>query len=76
MFCSRRSNSLVNNVHKRALRIVYDDHNSSYSALVITKNEPTIYQQNINVLMKEICKFEHDQSSPFNEDTFQVQKIN
>ena len=28
MFCSRRSNSLVNNVHERALRIVSDDHNS------------------------------------------------
>ena len=30
IFCSRRSNSLVNNVHERALRIVSDDHNSSY----------------------------------------------
>ena len=29
MFCSRRSSSLVNNVHEKALRIVYDDHNSS-----------------------------------------------
>ena len=76
MFCSRRSSSLVNNVHERALRIVYDDRNSSYSALVITKNEPTIHQQNINVLMKDICKFENDQSPPFNEDTFQVQKTN
>ena len=31
MFCSRRSNSLVNNVHERALRIVSDDQNNSYS---------------------------------------------
>ena len=54
MFCSRRSNSPVNNVQERALRIVYDDHNSSYSELLMTKNECTIYQQNINVLVKEI----------------------
>ena len=31
MFCSRRSNSLVNNVHERALRIVSDYQNNSYS---------------------------------------------
>ena len=28
MICSRRSNSLVNKVYERGLRIVYDDHNS------------------------------------------------
>ena len=31
MFYSRRSNSLVNNVHERTLKNAYDDHNSSYS---------------------------------------------
>ena len=61
MFCSiEQFNSLENNVYERALRIVYDDHNNSYSELLITKNERTIYQQNINVLMKEIDKFEND----------------
>ena len=69
MFCSRRSNSLVNNVHERALRIVHDNHNSSYS-------ECTIHQQNINVLMKEIYKFENDLSPPLIDDMFQVCKIN
>ena len=29
ILCSRRSNSLVNNVHERTLRIISDDHNSS-----------------------------------------------
>ena len=76
MFCSRRSNSLVNNAHERALRIVHDDHNSSYSELLKTKNERTIHQQNINVLMKEIYKFENDLSPPLIDDMFQVRKIN
>ena len=63
MFCSiEQFNSLENNVYERALRIVYDDHNNSYSELLITKNERTIYQQNINVLMKEIDKFENNLS--------------
>ena len=43
MFCSRRSNSLVNNVNERALRIVLYDHNSSYSELLMTKKEQTIH---------------------------------
>ena len=76
MFCSRRSNSLVNNVHERALRIVHDDHNSSYFELLKTKNERTIHQQNINVLMKEIYKFENGLSPPLIDDMFQVRKIN
>ena len=63
MFCSiEQFNSLENNVYERALRIVFDDHNNSYSELLITKNERNIYQQNINVLMKEIDKFENDLS--------------
>ena len=76
MFCSRRSNSLVNNVHERALRIIQDDHNSSYAELLKTKNERTIHQQNINVLMKEIYKFEKNLSPPLTDDMFQVRKIN
>ena len=76
MFCSRKSNSLVNNVHERALRIVHDDHISSYSELLKTKNERTIHQQNINVLMKEIYKFENDLSPPLIDDIFQARKIN
>ena len=53
-FWSRRSNSLGNNVHERGLRIVYDDHSSSYSELLMTKNERYIHQQNINVLIKKL----------------------
>ena len=70
MFCSRRSNSLVNNVHERALRIVHDNHNSSYSELIKIKNERTIHQQNINVLMKEIYKFENNLSPSLIDDMF------
>ena len=76
MFCSRRSNSLVNNVHERALRIVSDDHNSSYSELLMTKKKHTIHQQNINVLMKEIYNFEKNLSPPLIDDIVQVRKIN
>ena len=75
MFCSRRSNSLENTVYERALRTVYDDHDRSYSELVMTKNECTFHQQNMDVLMKEIYKFENN-LSPLLIDMFQVRKTN
>ena len=64
IFCSRRSSSLVNNINERGLRTVYDDDNSSESEFLMTKNEPTVHQQNITALMKEIYKFENNLSPP------------
>ena len=72
MLCSRRSNSLVCNVYEKALRIVYDNHKSSCSELLMTKNELTIHKQNINVLKKEIYKFEKNLSPLLIDDMFQV----
>ena len=76
MFWSRGSNSLVNSFHEKAVRIIYDNHNSSYSELLMTKNGRTIHQQNINVFMKEIWNFENDLSPLIIGDMFQVCKIN
>ena len=42
----------------------------------MTKNKHPIYQQNINVLMKEIYKVENDLYPPLIDDLFQVSKIN
>lgn len=54
MLCSRRLNSLVNHVHEKAPRFVYDDHSSSYSELIMTYKETTIHHRNnIKVLIKK-----------------------
>ena len=76
MFCSRRSNSLGNNVHERALRIVYDDHSSSYSKLLMTKNERYIHQQNINVLIKKLKVWKRSLSLSLINGIFHVCEIN
>ena len=70
MFYSRISNVLVKDVHETALRIVYDDHNSSYFDFLMTKNERTIHQQNVNVLIKDICKFENNLPPLLTDDMF------
>ena len=50
----------MNNIHERGFRIFYDDHSSSCFEFLMTKNEPTLHQPNVNVLMKEIYKLEND----------------
>ena len=63
IFYPRRSNSLVNYFHERALRVVDDYHSSSYSELLMLKNNPTIHQHNIKILITEMYKFENYLSS-------------
>ena len=43
---------------------------------MMNMKEHKIHQQNINVLMKEIYKFENNLSPPLIDDMFQVRKIN
>ena len=50
--------------------------NIAYFELLMTKKEHTIHQQNINILMKKIYKFENNLSAPLIDDMFQVPKIN
>ena len=38
----------------------------------MAKDEPTIHQHNINILMKELQKFENDLSPPLIDDRLQV----
>ena len=43
MFCSRKSNNLINKIHERSLRISYKDQKTSYHNLLETHNELTIH---------------------------------
>ena len=43
---------------------------------MMNMKEHTIHQQNINVLMKEIYKFENNLSPPLIDDMFHICKIN
>ena len=56
MFCSRSSNKKINRLHKRALRLVYDDYSSSFETLHERDSSFTIHHQNIQSMLIEICK--------------------
>ena len=55
MFCFRQSNNLINKVHERALKLIYQD-NRSFEVLLQKQHEFSIDQRNLQVLMTEIYK--------------------
>ena len=63
-FRSRRSNNFINKLQERALRVVYNDYDSSFNELLEIANENTIHIANIHILMTEIYKFLNGLSPP------------
>ena len=54
MFHSRKLNSRINNIHERALRIVYKDFVSTFAELLNKDNSFTIHERNIQALGIEL----------------------
>ena len=71
-FCSRRSNHLINQLQKRALRIIHEDYNSSFSELFEMTNETTMHIRNLKFLVTEIYKFLNGLSPPIMNEVFQI----
>ena len=64
MLCSRKTNNMINNIHKRALRIVLSDHNSDFETMLRNFNDITIHHRNIQTLMIELFKIKYDRPPP------------
>ena len=56
MFHSRKLNHRINSLHKRALRIVYQDSKSSFEELLAKDESFTIHERNIQTLAIELYK--------------------
>ena len=56
-FCARCSNHLITKLQEQALRIAYNDFNSSFSKLLEMANESTIHIRNLEFLLTEVYKF-------------------
>ena len=56
MFHSRRLNNRINHIHERALRIIYQDYNSSFKELLRKDSSLTIHQRNLKLLVREMFK--------------------
>ena len=75
MFHGRVINCKINRIHERALRIVYEDFQSSFGELLKRDNSCTIHQRNIQTLAIEIFKTLNNLNSNFMKDIF-VEKKN
>ena len=54
MFCQRYSNTRINNLHERALRIVYNDNELTFEDLLKKDNSVSIHHTNIRLLGIEL----------------------
>ena len=56
MFHNRKLNNHIKRIHKRALRIVYKDHNSTFEELLAKDGAFKIHDHNLQRLLIEIFK--------------------
>ena len=70
MFCSRKSNNLLNKVQERALRLITNDYQSSFNILLNKCNEFSIHQRNLQKLMIKLYKIIHHIASPIMNSLF------
>ena len=56
MFHSRRSNNKINKLHERALRLVYNDHVSSFECLLERDGSFSVHDSNIQSIAIEMFK--------------------
>ena len=56
MFSSQRSNNLINQIHQRSLRTVYNDTSSTFQELLQSNRSVSIHHKNIQTSTKEVYK--------------------
>ena len=75
MFHSRCLNNKINSIHKKALRITYQDHISIFQKLVNKDNSVSIQHRNLQDLALEMFKIHRGLSPDILKEIF-VPKIN
>ena len=56
IFSSRSSNNLINRIHERPVRIVYNDTSSTFQELLQRNRSVSIHHKNIQTLTTEVFK--------------------
>ena len=54
MFCHNKDLYLIDIVHKKALRTVFDDFTFSFEKLLMLDNSVTFHNRHIHILMQEV----------------------
>ena len=56
MFCSRKSQFRLENIHKGTLRVVYNEYEKNYKDLLADHDEISIHQKHLQFLATEVFK--------------------
>ena len=70
MFCSRTMDTKINRIHERALRLVYQDYESTFEELLDKDKALCFHHRNIHQVAIEMYKVKYDLSPPFMKDIF------
>ena len=73
MFHTRSFNNQINNLHERALRLVYKDHSSSFAQLLDKDNSFSIHERNLQKLAIEMYKVKNNLSPSYKTKYFSLQ---
>ena len=76
MFHSRKTNSKINNIHERTLRIVYKDSISSFEELLKKDKSFCIHHRNIQSLIIELLNVKNNLSNRIMCDIFETRDLN
>ena len=72
MFCSRKMNRKINNIHERALRLVYVDYTSSFNELLSKDKSISIHHRNIHCVAIEMYKVKNELCPSFMNELFEL----
>ena len=75
MFHSRKLNNRINNIHERAVRIVYRDYESTFQQLLKQNKSVSIHQRNLQILATEIFKTKNGLNAVIMEDVFNFKNL-
>ena len=76
MFSGRKSNNRINHLHERALRIIYNDNQSSFENLLRKDCSVSIHHENIRSFAIKIYKNKNNMSTPIMSKLFEKRNLN
>ena len=75
MFHDRTSNTKINMIQGRALRIAYKDNTSNFETLLEKDNSISVHQKYLQLLMIEIYKTKNQLNPPFMLENFEEKAL-
>ena len=76
MFSCRRFNNLINQIHERSLRTVYNDTSSTFQERVQHNRSVSIYYKNIQTLTTEMFEMVTNIYPPIIQEIFDFRRKN